>query len=207
MNEEFFSIPICPVNIYKSSLDINNIRLSQEIHNHAQSLEIQESNVNLLENKTSYLNYVKEASGDNSLPEGEECKKLKKLMTEKVSFIAKKPMTINECWSLTLTKGQSVGVHSHKSNTHMHPGEYYSVAYYVNVPPGSAKLMFNISVCNTIETIIPVIPEEGMFLIFNSFIQHHTDRHLSDEPRIVVSANFSPVSPNRTPVPDWSAYD
>ena len=128
-------------------------------------------------------------------------------MTEKVSLVAGKKMKIDECWSLTLNKGESVGPHSHKSNTHMHPVDYYSAAYYISVPAGSAKLIFNISVCNTIETLIPITPENGMFLVFNSFIQHYTDRNLSDEPRMVVSANFSPVTPNITPVPDWSAYN
>ena len=207
MNEKSFLIPICPINIFKTFLDVDNSKIFREVQNHAKEIESKNINKSILHDRTSYLNYVKETSGDNSLPSSEECNKLKNLMTEQVSIFANKPMKIDECWSLELTMGQSVGVHSHKSNTHMYPDEYYSVAYYVNVPVGSAKLIFGISVCNTIETLIPVNPEKGMFLIFNSFIQHHTDRHLSDEPRLVVSANFSPINPNTKPVPDWSAYD
>jgi hypothetical protein len=115
-------------------------------------------------------------------------------------------MILESIWSLILKNGESVSVHSHKSNTHMYPNDYFSIAYYVKTPPGSAKLFFEAPYCNTIENLISVEPKNGTLLIFNSFIKHFTERHLVNEDRVVVSANFIPKQPNLKPIPDWSAY-
>lgn len=116
-------------------------------------------------------------------------------------------MKITEIWSLTLNKGESVSAHSHRSNTHMDPSEYYSIAYYPSAPVDCSKLIFDVSWCNTIENLVHITPQTGMLVLFNSYIKHFTDRHPLDISRVVVSANLCPEEPNKTPVPDWSAYD
>jgi hypothetical protein len=85
--------------------------------------------------------------------------------------------------------------------------EYYSVAYYPSAPTGSSKLIFQVSWCNTIESLISIDPKPGMLVVFNSYIQHMTNRHNAIDRRVVISANLKPDSPNTTVVPDWSAYD
>jgi hypothetical protein len=45
-----------------------------------------------------------------------------------------------------------------------------------------------------------------MLIVFNSFINHMTNRHYNEEQRVVVSANLSPVNENLSENPDWSAY-
>lgn len=198
---EIVAIPLSSFNIYSTTLDVDNAKILDELQ--LGKRQIEESYRNGFLSKTTITYYE-----DERLPVGApECEKLKKLMTETVSKIVGKKMRLSEIWSLTLRRGQSITVHTHKSNTHMHPEEYYSVSYYVNAPEGSARLIFNVNICNTIERLIPVTPKSGMFLIFNSFIQHYSDRHASDEPRLVISANFHPESPNKTVVPDWSAYN
>jgi hypothetical protein len=201
MNDDIISIPISDFNIYMTKIDVDNSKIMEELDTGKRQVEPSYKDGFLSKTTVTYFE-------DERLPlDAYECEKLKKLMTEKVSIAAGKPMVLAEIWSLTLNRGQSITVHTHKSNTHMRPEEYYSVSYYVNAPEGSARLIFNVSICNTIERLIPITPEPGMFLIFNSFIQHYSDRHSSDEPRLVISANFHPENPDLTPIPDWSAYN
>jgi hypothetical protein len=56
------------------------------------------------------------------------------------------------------------------------------------------------------QTNVPVIPEKGKLVVFNSYITHMTARHSIDEPRLVVSMNLAPVVPNIDPNADWSVY-
>lgn len=108
-------------------------------------------------------------------------------------------------WIL-LERGQSVVGHTHKVNTQIHPLDYYSISYYVNAPLESAELIFLTQYCNTIENATSIKPQIGMLTLFNSFIYHMTNRHYSDEKRIVISANFRPLKENLNINPDWSEY-
>jgi hypothetical protein len=201
MNDDIVSIPISDFNIYMTKVDVDNVKIAKELSDGKRQIEASYKDGFLSKTNVTYFE-------DERLPlNAQECEKLKSLMTEKVSIVAGKPMVLTEIWSLTLSRGQSITVHTHKSNTHMRPQDYYSVSYYVNAPEGSARLIFNVNICNTIERLIPITPKPGMFLIFNSFIQHYSDRHNSDDQRLVISANFHPKNPDLTPVPDWSAYD
>lgn len=135
-----------------------------------------------------------------------ECKKLFFEIQNAVSSVLHREMKIDSIWTLSLEKGQSVTAHTHKVNTHLYPEEYFSVSYYINAPENSADLIFTTSHCNAIETSTAITPKTGMLIIFNSFINHMTNRHYNEEPRVVVSANLSPVNPNLSENPDWSAY-
>lgn len=130
-----------------------------------------------------------------------------KEIEKSVSDMVGKKMRVTAIWTLTLNKGESVSYHSHKSNLHPVHEEHFSIAYYANAPEGSANLIFDVTACNTLEKSVQVKPETGMLVVFNSFIGHMTDRHNSDIPRVVVSANLSPVNETKTPSSDWSAYD
>jgi len=136
-----------------------------------------------------------------------ESEKLINKLTESVSAILGRQMILSEIWTLTLEHGQSVAAHSHKSNTHLHPEEYFSIAYYPSAPDGSADLIFLANAANTIDNSIVIKPETGDLIVFNSYLNHMTNRHRNkDEARIVISANFIPNDPNQTPTQDWSAY-
>lgn len=176
--------------------EINNDKLAYEIKNFSSPL------------KEDYFSDKNHSYyEDMKYPfEQEESEKLIKLLNKKVNQIIGKPMKMEAIWSLTLDKGQSVGMHSHKSNLHMNPEEYYSIAYYVSASKGSANLSFLVTMCNTIERLIEIEPEPGMLVVFNSFIPHMTNRHSSENPRIVISANFIPENPDTSTFQDWSAY-
>lgn len=143
---------------------------------------------------------------DTILNESEE---LNKLITEIEIFagdVTSRKYILESIWGLVLNKGQSVMMHTHKSNRHMRPEEYYSIAYYPQVPEGSADLIFSLNYCNIIEEVKRIKPEEGLLVMFNSYIPHMTSDHKSQIPRIVISANVAPENPNTEIVPDWSPY-
>ena len=128
-------IPLSDFNIYMTRIDVDNLKILEELDSGKRQIEDSYREGFLSKTTVTYFE-------DERLPlNAPECEKLKKLMTEKVSAAAGKPMMLAEIWSLTLNRGQSITVHTHKSNTHMHPEEYYSVSYYVNAPEGSAKLI------------------------------------------------------------------
>jgi hypothetical protein len=135
-----------------------------------------------------------------------ECAKLLVKITETVNAILGREMVMDSAWTLTLERGQSVVGHTHKVNTQLYPLDYYSISYYVNAPAGSAELIFVTPYCNTVENTTTIKPETGMLTLFNSFIYHMTNRHYSDEKRIVISANFKPLKENLNINPDWSEY-
>jgi|694.fasta_scaffold00336_45 hypothetical protein len=194
-------INLFTLNVYKSVIkNIDHEKIYNEIKNNSEHIEEKFINDYL---KTNNHTYYEDKKFPNNLP---ECTKLKSILLDSVNSILGKEMKLDTIWTLTLKKGESVSYHNHKSNTHMFPSEYYSIAYYPNAPEDSAKLLFNTTACNVVENITSITPNTGDLILFNSFIPHMTTRHMSEEPRVVVSANFSPVNPNTTVVPDWSPY-
>ena len=135
-----------------------------------------------------------------------EFTKLESSVIEAVSRITGKDYEIDEMWAVNLVRNQSVIAHSHYKNSHIYPGEYYSIAYYPLAPSGSAELIFSASWCGHMHKTLAVKPEDGMMVVFNSFITHMTARQISENKRIVVSMNLSPVEPETKPNADWSAY-
>lgn len=204
MNEKYQEIPLIRLSAYSTIIDsVDNSLIYEDI------IRFQKDAKSSIGEKNTGVEGSYYASYEDSLfPKySEECKKLVLAIKDSVCSILGVEMTMESIWALILRKGESVSAHSHKSNTHMFPNEYFSIAYYVRTPPGSARLFFEAPYCNTIENLVSVNPKDGTLLIFNSFVKHFTERHQIDEERVVVSANFRPVQPNLTPVPDWSAYD
>ena len=146
------------IGIYKKKLNyIDNKKLYKEIKTHSKKID----NSFVEDKNHSYFE-------DQTYPFGEtESEKLITALQSEVSIALGKEMLLNDIWTLTLECGQSVGYHSHKSNTHLYPNEYYSIAYYANAPEGSADIQFNITACNTMESFVSVAAEEGLLIIFN----------------------------------------
>jgi len=191
-------INLIQIDVLKTKMfDIDNTKLIQEIINTRGEID-----ENYLEDK--HHTYYE----DKRYPFGYiESERLIDRLSERVSVALGREMILSEIWTLTLEHGQSVAAHSHKSNTHLHPEEYFSIAYYPSAPTGSADLIFLANAANTIDSSIMITPEPGDLIIFNSYLTHMTNRHRNkDEPRIVISANFSPKNPSVTPTQDWSAY-
>lgn len=143
---------------------------------------------------------------DMIIPVTPEITKLENAVTDVLKQLTKRDYEIYETWAIRLLQGQSVIAHSHYSNLHVHPEEYYSVAYYPQVPDGSAELIFSANWCGVRQTSVPVPPQKGLLLVFNSYITHMTARQRPKDPRLVVSMNLGPVEPNVTPNADWSVY-
>lgn len=156
--------------------------------------------------KPDAVNFPHTYFEDIVLPGVPEIYDLCKKISSAVSSVLNRDYSVESIWGLILNRGESVGMHSHKSNSHLYPSEFYSIVYYPSVPEGSAELVFSLTHCNTIEQSTSIKPKEGMLIIFNSYIPHMTSRHMAEEPRIVISANLSPVSPNNRIVPDWTPY-
>jgi hypothetical protein len=186
------------------SLDVHTCPISG-IDNKLVQKEIEEFSGNIPDIKDAHPAHT--FYEDRYYPfEKPECAKLLTKITETVNSILGKEMIMDSVWTLTLERGQSVVGHTHKVNNHFYPLDYYSISYYVNAPTGSAELIFITPYCNTVENTTSIKPETGMLTLFNSFIYHMTNRHYSDEKRIVISANFKPLKENLTINPDWSEY-
>jgi len=197
MSDRAKSLNLLSIDVFVGSINsIDNEKLCNEIIDFGEDLD---SKYAESEHHTYYE--------DKVYPFGqEEAEKLIAALKREVDLILGKEMGMTAIWTLTLGKGESVSYHSHKSNLHPVHEEHYSIAYYANAPEGSANLIFDVTACNTIERTTQIKPEPGMLVVFNSFIGHMTDRHNSDVPRVVISANFSPKEMTIEPSSDWSAY-
>jgi ectoine hydroxylase-related dioxygenase (phytanoyl-CoA dioxygenase family) len=143
---------------------------------------------------------------DLVMPVTPEIIKLEKTIKDILFNLFHKEYEISDTWAVDLIENQSVISHTHYSNLHLDPSEYYSITYYPQVPEGSAELVFDYNYCNVMNGIYSVKPEVGTFVIFNSYIKHMTSRNKSKESRLVVSMNLGPVKPRVTPNADWSVY-
>jgi len=125
---------------------------------------------------------------------------------EKTSQILSQEYKVSAMWGLVLQKGESVEPHSHKSNSHLNPHEYFSIAYYPTATFSDAQLVFGVPYANSQETVTRIQPTAGMLVIFPSYLTHWTTRQMSNT-RVVLSANVEPVEPQASTDQDWSAYD
>jgi len=143
---------------------------------------------------------------DSNFPNTPACIDLKNKILEEVEKTIGQEMICERIWTIILSEGQSVNYHTHDSNTHMHPLDYWSISFYTKVPEGSSDFIFYLTFCNKIVHPVYIPTKIGKMMIFNSYIPHMTNRHNSKETRIVVSANFIPKNPNTKPIPDWKDY-
>jgi len=129
---------------------------------------------------------------DKLLPNTKEIEELKKFLTTIVSNQCNKKMKCDEIWTIVLEKNESVSYHSHKKHFVDNQNDFYSIALYTKVPENSADLIFFVTAFNAFDYCVKISPKEGMLLVFNSAIPHMSTAHISEEKRIVISANFSP---------------
>lgn len=179
--------------------DIDPIKISNDIKNYAKTIEQDCPEYGAI--SRGFVQFE-----DLVMPVTKEVTRLEKAVAEKLKELFGKDYVLHDTWAVDLIKNQSVIAHSHHSNLHVDPTEYYSVTYYPQVPDGSAELIFDYNYCGLINGVKSVKPEVGTFVIFNSYINHMTSRNQSNESRLVVSMNWGPTHPNVSPNADWSVY-
>ena len=88
---------------------------------------------------------------------------------------------------------------------HIHEGSDWSFVYYVKVPKDSGNILFadprirrirsnvNRLIKNHdnpfVHDVYFVLPKEGKFVIFPSYLEHHVEFNTTDKPRISISGN------------------
>jgi hypothetical protein len=200
MNREIVDIQLIAQRVHTVSLDdIDHEQVASDIELYA---------VNIQQESPEYgwisRGFVQHE--DLVMPVTPEITKLENAVLDTIKQLTGREYKIDDTWSVRLVKNQSVIAHSHHSNLHLQPDEYYSIAYYPQVPEGSAELIFSADWCGIRQAIVSVVPKRGLLVIFNSYITHMTARQQVDETRIVVSMNLSPVEPTQSPNADWSVY-
>jgi hypothetical protein len=139
-------------------------------------------------------------------PDSNECHKLRNSIELLANTVLPLPVNLTDIWATTTSKGESVSYHSHYSNTHMRPEEYWSGVIYTSSDDASAELVLHSFGYNRIESMTKIKPEIGKVVFFNSYVPHFTTMHQSDTPRVAVSFDLKPKNPNTTEVPDMSVY-
>lgn len=200
MRNQLQEIPVITQSIYTKTLEsINHQQIKSDLDNYGIGINQESPERGWI--SRGFVQYE-----DIIVPVTPEIKKLEIEILSTMAEMTGKEYAIDDMWAVNLIKNQSVIAHSHHSNLHAHPSEYFSIAYYPEVPAGSAELIFMAEWCGVMKKTFAITPEVGLLVIFNSYMTHMTARHKIDEPRIVVSMNLGPKSPNKTPNADWSAY-
>lgn len=193
-------IPVISQNIYTTVLDsVNNLQIISDLDNYGVGTNQESPEHGWI--SRGFVQYE-----DIVVPVTPEITKLENKILGAMEELTGNTYLIDDMWAVNLIKNQSVIAHSHHSNLHAHPAEYYSIAYYPDAPLGSAELIFLAEWCGVMQKTCAVTPKTGMLVIFNSYMTHMTARHKLDDRRLVLSMNLSPSSPNKTPNADWSTY-
>lgn len=95
----------------------------------------------------------------------------------------------------------SVYGHGHFVPRHTHPLSHLSMAFYAAASEGTGRIVFDNPARAHFEHFYPpelswlppqfaIQPKKGMFIVFPSYLVHHTEPHDSDEMRVIYSANL-----------------
>ena len=139
-------------------------------------------------------------------PDSSECRKLQSAIELLANEVLPLSVDLADIWAVATNKGESVSYHSHHSNTHMRPEDYWSGVIYTSSDDTSAELVLHSFGYNRVEAMTKIKPEIGKIVFFNSYVPHFTTMHQSDIPRVAVSFNLKPITPNVTEIPDMSVY-
>ena len=103
---------------------------------------------------------------------------------------------VTSAWSI-------INVKSSSNSRHIHSNNYISAAYYVKAPKDCGDIIFydprNARLIRKPKTnkgnflnaeLINIKPQEGLLVLFPSYLHHSVEENLSDEERIVISFNL-----------------
>jgi len=102
-------------------------------------------------------------------------------------------MTLDSAWASVYGRGHYIPEHSH-------PMSHLSMVFYAAATADTGKLVFDNPARGHFQHFYPpeiswmpyrfsIQPTRGLFVVFPSYLMHHTDPHESDELRIIYSAN------------------
>jgi len=193
--------PLISLDVYETFVhDVNNSKLLADVrrHGHLVGMDCEANGVV----SRGFIQYE-----DIVVPITNETAKLERSVLSVIQQITGgRKYKIQDTWAVDLEFNQSVIPHTHKSNLHLHPLEYYSFCYYPEVPENSAQLTFYANYCDQMTNMVTIQPEVGKLVIFNAFVMHFTSRHKGSTNRMVISGNLSPVNPTSYENADWDAY-
>jgi hypothetical protein len=194
------TIPLIRQNVFTANLDgINHSKIASDIKSYGKTINQDCGEYGWI--SRGFVQYE-----DIVVPITPEITKLENTILNVIEELTGKKYKIDDMWAVNLLENQSVIAHSHYSNFHFHPDEYYSIAYYPEAGCDSAELIFTSSWCEHMNGTTSIKPATGMLVLFNSYIKHMTARQKSSSPRLVLSMNLSPIQPNVSPNADWSVY-
>lgn len=102
-------------------------------------------------------------------------------------------MRMDNAWASVYGRGHFVPQHTH-------PLSHLSLVFYAAATPDTGHLVFDNPARAHFEHFYPpelswlqprfsLAPQAGTFVVFPSYLVHHTEPHESDEPRVIYSAN------------------
>jgi uncharacterized protein (TIGR02466 family) len=102
-------------------------------------------------------------------------------------------MRLDNAWSSVYGRGHFIPQHTH-------PLSHLSMAFYASATEGTGQLIFQNPARAHFEHFYPpgiswmnyrtsVQPKKGLFVVFPSYLAHHTQHHESDDLRVIYSAN------------------
>lgn len=102
-------------------------------------------------------------------------------------------MRLDNAWASIYGRGHFVPHHTH-------PLSHLSMAFYASATDGTGRIVFDNPARGHFEHFYPpelswlqprtaVQPKRGLFVVFPSYLVHHTEPHESDDPRVIYSAN------------------
>ena len=183
-----------PVEIWKSELDIDNVKLSNFILDlEKKNKTVQVSNVGGWQSKSDFI----------FLPELSELKNKITALLDQVS----EANSYKDNVSIVFSNGwANVNRYKDYNTNHQHPLSHWSSIYYVKIPDNSGNLHFiDPKVSRTMIVEYPYVknlvnpsqaphikitPFEGLFVLFPSYLEHSVGPNMSDEMRISISINF-----------------
>jgi len=184
---------IYSVDIYVALLKgMDNERIAQQILDNHES-----GNLSLFQEENDRANNEE----DSTLPETEETNLLTELILNRVIEVVeehypKKKYNIefdrviegkNMIWSHVTMPNESTIYHNHYLEDDTKFTDL-SCVYYVKTSPKCGNIRFNPITHD--RKMFTVEPEDGMLIIFPSWLPHFTERNLSKNVRVCISANF-----------------
>jgi len=185
---------IYSIDIYMALLKgMDNEKLAQQILANHES-----GNLSLIKEEGTRANNEE----DSTLPDTEETKVLTELIIGRVIDVIEEHYPQkkydlgfdrvvngkNMIWSHVTFPNESTIYHAHYCEDDTKFTDL-SCVYYVKTHPNCGKIWFNPMGHN--RKMFSVEPEDGMLVIFPSWLPHFTERNLSKQVRICISANFA----------------